>query len=125
MNSNVLRSIGAVAAGMVAIVVLSYGTDFVLEGVGVLPRGRLYGSWLLIVAVLVYRCLYSVIGCYIAARLAPGRPMRHALSLGVLGLIVSAAGTAATWNMHLAPAWYSLALIVLALPCAWVGGKPF
>jgi hypothetical protein len=36
-------------------------------------------------------------------------------------------GTVVTWNRGPAfgPHWYPLALIVIAMPCAWVGGKLF
>jgi len=64
-----------------------------------------------------------VLGSYIAATLAPNRPMKHALALGVVGFVVNILGAVATWNMNLAPAWFTLALIALALPCAWLGGK--
>lgn len=72
-----------------------------------------------------YRIVYGAVGGYIAARLAPNRPMAHALAGGVVALIVSVAGTAATWNRgaEFGPHWYPLALIVIAMPCAWAGGK--
>ena len=41
---------------------------------------------------LAYRIVYGVVGGYIAARLAPRNPMRHALALGVVGLGLSTAG---------------------------------
>ena len=47
--------------------------------------------------------------------------MGHALTLGVLGLLASSAGAIAMWGVG--PAWYPLALIALALPNAWIGGK--
>lgn len=47
--------------------------------------------------------------------------MAHALALGALGLIACTAGAISMWG-HGA-AWYPLALIALALPCAWAGGK--
>gem|GEM_PF-6637786 len=34
-----------------------------------------------------YRIAFQVAGCYIAARLAPVRPMEHALGLGGAGFI--------------------------------------
>ena len=73
----------------------------------------------------VYRTVYGVGGSYLIARLAPDRPMQHALVGGVVGLAVSIVGAAVTWNRGPAfgPHWYPLALIVLALPTAWVGGK--
>jgi hypothetical protein len=72
-----------------------------------------------------YRIVYGVAGGYLAARLAPDRPMQHALTLGVVGLAISIAGAVATWNAGPAfgPKWYPLALIALALPCAWAGGR--
>lgn len=44
---------------------------------------------------------------------------------GAIGILLTAAVTVATWNKGPAfgPHWYPIALIVLALPCAWVGGK--
>ncbi|MGH8501885.1 MAG: hypothetical protein ACREVE_05325 [Gammaproteobacteria bacterium] len=71
---------------------------------------------------LAYRCVYAVVGSYIAARFAPRNPMRHALVLGVIGLLLSLAGAIATIPMDLGPAWYPIALVVTALPCAWLGG---
>jgi hypothetical protein len=72
-----------------------------------------------------YRIVYGVFGGYIAARLAPDRPMQHTLALGVVGLVLSAAGAVATWNAgpEFGPRWYPLALVATALPCAWMGGK--
>lgn len=116
------RRVVSVIAGFVAIVILSVGTDAVLEQTGVLPRGALFGTGPVLLA-LTYRSVYSVIGCYIAAKLAPDHPMGHALALGVLGFVVSAVGSVVARD--LAPAWYGLALVVLALPLAWLGGKLF
>jgi len=72
-----------------------------------------------------YRVVYGVAGCYIAARLAPDRPMRHAMALGVVGLALSIAGAVVTWDRGpgFGPKWYPLALIAIAIPCAWLGGK--
>lgn len=113
----------SVAAGFVSIVVLSYATDAVLEGSGALPYDNLNVAWHLIVGVIFYRLAYSVLGCYITARLAPDQPMRHALALGAFGLALSIVGTVVSWNMNLAPAWYSLTLVVLSVPSAWLGGS--
>jgi len=73
----------------------------------------------------VYRTVYGVLSSYITAWLAPSRPMGHALVGGAIGLAVSIVGAAVTWNKGPAfgPHWYPLALVVLALPTAWVGGK--
>jgi len=122
--SHIGRSIGAVLAGIVAVVILSLGTDIVLHAVGVFPPwGQPVGDNPLLLAT-IYRTVYSVVGSYITARLAPDRPMQHTLAGGVVGLVVSIAGLAVTWNKGPAfgPHWYPLALIALAMPCAWAGG---
>ena len=49
--------------------------------------------------------------------------MGHALLGGAIGMALGTAGATATWNKGLGPHWYPLALIVTALPSAWVGGK--
>jgi hypothetical protein len=72
-----------------------------------------------------YRTVYGILGSCVIVRLAPDRPMQHALAGGVVGLIVSTAGAVVTWNKGPAfgPHWYPLALILLAIPTAWMGGR--
>jgi hypothetical protein len=72
---------------------------------------------------LAYRCVYAVAGSYIAARLAPYAPMGHALALGFIGLALSLTGAIVTIIKYdLGPDWYPIALVLTALPCAWLGG---
>ena len=72
----------------------------------------------------IYRTIYGVAGSYMAARFAPNRPMLHAMILGVLVLAASTAGAVVTWNKGVfGPHWYPVALVVLAIPTAWAGGK--
>ena len=125
MNKKTLKSIGAVVAGFVVVVVLSLGTDVVLHAAGVFPPWDQRMSDALFLLATVYRTIYCIGGSYIAARLAPDKPMKHALMLGVVGLIVSTAGAVATWNRgpEFGPHWYPVALIVTAIPCAWLGGR--
>ena len=79
----------------------------------------------LFVLATAYRTIYTVAGGYITARLAPNKPMGHVWTLGVIGLLAAIAGTVATWNKgpEFGPKWYPLALVVLAIPCVWLGGK--
>lgn len=81
-------------------------------------------SGLLLLAT-VYRTIYGVLSSYITARLAPQKPMAHVLILGLMGLAANALGTVSTWHNGPAfgPHWYPIALTVLALPTAWLGGK--
>ena len=120
-----LRSIGAVLAGLLAVVILSLGTDLALHAVGIFPPWGQPMSGALFLLATVYRSIYSVVGCYLVARLAPDRPMQYALALGVVGVVVSIVGAVVTWNRgpEFGPKWYPIALIVLAMPCAWAGGK--
>lgn len=121
------RSIAAVLAGMFAGIVLTIGTDVVLHAIGVFPPwgASLAGFDGALLLATVYRAVYGVLGSYLAARLAPDRPMWHALVLGAIGLAACIIGAVVTWNKGPAfgPHWYPLALIVLALPQAWAGGK--
>ncbi len=119
------RSVTAVLAALVANAVLSLGVDQLMHTLGVYPPwGQPMPDSLFLLAT-AYRVVYSVAGSYIAARLAPDRPMQHALALGAVGVVVSLAGTVATWNRgpEFGPKWYPLALIALAMPCAWAGGR--
>ena len=121
----ILRSLGALFAGFVVVVVLSLGTDVALHATGVFPPwGQPMADGLFLLAT-AYRTVYAIVGSYLTARLAPSRPMGHALLGGVIGLVLSTAGAVATWHRgpEFGPHWYPLALVVTALPCAWVGGR--
>jgi Na+/citrate or Na+/malate symporter len=125
--SRVLRSIGAVLAGMIVGIALTLGTDELLHLTHVFPPwgDSMAGYDGALLLATVYRTVYGIAASYITARLAPRRAMLHAMVGGVLGLLVSIVGAVATWNKGPAfgPHWYPLALIVLALPSAWAGGK--
>jgi hypothetical protein len=112
---------------MVVVIILSLATDLALHAAGIFPPlGQPMANPLLLLATL-YRTIYSIAGSYITARLAPYRPMGHALAGGVVGVVMSTLGAVATWNRgaEFGPHWYPLALIALAMPCAWAGGKLF
>lgn len=118
-----LRSAAAVLAGFIAVIVLSLGTDQALHVL------RVYPPWdqpmhdpLLNLLALSYRIVYAVFGSYLTARLAPHAPMRHALIGGAIGLVLSVGGVIAATQIELGPMWYPIALVVTALPCAWMDG---
>jgi len=119
-----LRSTAAVLLGLFAVVALSLGTDQVLHTLGVYPPWSqpMYDPGLNFLA-LAYRCVYAVVGSYIAARFAPRTSMRHAVALGIVGLVLSVAGAIVTITMvDVGPNWYPVALVLTALPCASLGG---
>jgi len=120
-----LRSVGAVLAGLIAVVVLSTATDAVLHSTGVFPPLGTPMSDPQFALALVYRSIFAIAGSYLAARLAPNRPMQHALILGVIGFVISLLGTIATWNAgpEFARKWYPIALVLTSIPCGWIGGQ--
>ena len=61
-----------------------------------------------------YRIVIGVGGAWFTARLAPGKPMKHAMILGYAGVVLALVGLVATWNLGLGPRWYPIALAVLA-----------
>ena len=119
---SILRRIGTVLAGLVAIFAVTTATDLVMHLSGVFPpmhappmSGRLF------LLAFAYRTVFDVAGSYLTARLAPDRPMQHALALGAIGLLLSIAGAVALRGAG--PSWYPLGLAASALPCAWLGGR--
>src|SRR5215216_6602981 len=121
----IVRTIGAVVAGLLFIVILSVLTDVVMHATGVYPPWFTYMPDSLFLLATAYRSVYSILGSYLTARLAPQRPMLHALILGVVGVVLSIVGALSTWNKgpEFGPKWYPIALIVLSVPLAWIGGQ--
>jgi len=116
------RSVVAVLVGIVVGAALSLGVDMVLHATKIYPPwGKSMSDGLFALAT-AYRLVFSVLGCYVIARMAPNRPMLHALAGGAVGLILCIVGAVATWNSDIGPHWYSVLLAVTALPCAWLGG---
>ena|SRR6185369_9769231 len=118
------RSVGAVFAGFGAGFVLSMGTDEILRLLKVYPPWGVTMTDGLFLIATTYRVLYNIMGCALTARLAPNKPMGHALVIGALGTVVGLAGAAATWNHlpSLGPHWYSVTIAAVSMPCAWFGG---
>jgi len=119
------RSVVAVLAGFVTILVTHTGTDAVLHATGVFPPAGQTMSDALFVFAASYRFVFSVFGAYVTARLAPARPLKHALVLGSIGVALSLAGLLATLGRgpEFGPIWYPLSLVLVSLPCCWLGAK--
>jgi len=121
---NILKGIGAILAGIVFIVTTHTLTDMVLEKLGIFtpPHQGFHTTWMVVTAT-IYRTIYTIIGGYVTAALAPNRKMRYVIILGIFGKVAGTLGAVATIPMGIAPAWYPIALAVLAFPSVWIGGK--
>ena len=76
-------------AGVLTVVALDIGIDAVMHAIGVYPLwGQPMAGTLFLLAT-AYRMVDGIAGSYIAARLAPRRPMQHALIIGAVGLVLS------------------------------------
>src|SRR5258705_13566504 len=104
------KSIWAVVAGVLFIVVVTTLVDIVLHATGVFPPIDQPINDTLALLATSYRIVISVGGAWLTARLAPSKPMKHALILGCVGVVMGLVGLAATWNLALGPRWYPILL---------------
>lgn len=120
-----LRSAAAVIAGFAVTFILSVGTDAVMHALGVFPefgKGMSDGKFALAAS---YRVVFTILGGYVAARLAPHRPMAHAWALAWIGLAAGTLGLIAYFwisSPAMGPLWYSLSIPLSALPAVLTGG---
>ena len=120
-----LKSILAVIAGILFIIIVSTIVDQVLHAVSVYPpEGEPLTDALALLAT-AYRFVIGIAGAWLTARLAPQNPMKHVMILAGIGIILGLIGVLATWNKGLGPRWYAIALVVLAIPQCWLGGKSY
>lgn len=118
---SILKATGAVFAGFVVVALLSTATDAILEKAGVFPSigDGLFIPWMLALA-LAYRCIYTVLGGYVTARLSAEHARRNVIVLGSIGTIAGIAGAVYGWD--LSQHWYPIAIAVTAYPLTWFGG---
>lgn len=118
-----VRSLVAVISGFVLIFALSLGTDLAIRAAmpALFEESGRTESVAILLLTIGYVGLYATLGCYLAARLAPRRPMTHALLLGALGLVFTAVGSSVSWDT--APAWYHVLSLMLVMFWAWLGGR--
>jgi len=121
MSAHVLKTSGALLAGLLSNVVLAVSTDLALSASGLLPPfGTGYSQAGLLSLALAYRTLFAGVGGFLTARTAPSAPGRHVAWLMLIGLfigLVSAMGGRAMF-----PAWYLLGIVALSVPATWLGG---
>ena len=116
------KGIWAVVAGLLFIIIVTTLVDIVLHVVRVYPpMGEPMTDGLAVIAS-AYRLVIGIAGAWLTARLAPEHPLKYAFILGVVGTVLGIFGIVQTWNLGLAPRWYSISLAVLALPQCCFGG---
>jgi hypothetical protein len=118
------RRILAIIAGVLVTALPAVATDLILAATDFFPNyGKERLADHLLVVATIYRFIYGVGGSYVAAKIAPDRPMAHSLFLGVLGTFLGIVGVVTTWNAGpiYEPKWYAIMIAVIALPSAWLG----
>jgi hypothetical protein len=124
MKNNVLKSIGVLLLAFVVNGLLSVVTDFLLESTGVLPDPSkgLFETWAIIL-VLFYRAVYTVFTGFIIAKLAPSKPVLHALILGLIGTVVTILAVSSPTFAGKAPLWFGYTLAAITIPAMILGVK--
>jgi hypothetical protein len=125
MKNTLLKSILAVLAGFLTVAILSTTMDAILEGMGILPPNthpELLVTWMLGLA-FIYRSVFTVLGGYITARLAPQNKLKHVKALMILGGVGGILGAIFGWN--LSENWYPILLALTGPLFIWLGGKLF
>src|ERR1051325_1649735 len=118
--SSKFRSVGSVFGGLAAVFLITTVTDVILHAIGLFPPWTQRMADALFLVALAYRVVYGIVGGYLTARLAPQRPVTHALALGIAGLALSVAGAIVNvTHPEMGPLWYPLVLILVAIPTAW------
>jgi hypothetical protein len=120
-----MKSVLAVVAGLVVTIVLSTGVDLLVVKTGIFPAKSADNTDLHWAIITTYRAVIAIFGCWVTARLAPSRPMMHALIAGGIGMTLAVLGAIFAWGKgpQFGPHWYAIAVALTALPCAWIGGK--
>lgn len=118
------RSIWAVVAGLIVVVGLALIGDVISQKTGLYPMDGSVATNGAFAIFLAYRLVFTVLGGYVTARLAPQNPVKHAVILGAIGTAGALAGVIAMAVKNMpGPVWYPWALVITAIPCTWLGAK--
>lgn len=118
----ILKSTGAIIIGLIAGASLSILSDYIMAAAGLMNMERFKDTPShIVLIVILYRFLFNTAGCYLTAKLSPFKPMLHALAVGVIGLLLSLIGMVFMWEQ--ATPFYNIAIMLISLPSAWIGGK--
>src|SRR5882672_5083394 len=104
------KSFLVVVAGALVIIVVTTLADIVLHVTGIFPPMDQPINDALALLATSYRIVISIGGAWVTARIAPEKPMKHAIILDRVGVVLGLVGVVTTWNMGLGPRWYPTAL---------------
>ena len=117
------RSLWAVAAGFLTVVILSTVVDQIFHMLDVYPPwGQPMPETGDNALALSYRIVITILGGWITARLAPRNAMKHVWILGLIGFGVGVAAAIATIPLNWGPAWYPVLIPITGLPATILGG---
>lgn len=107
--------------GVLANFLIAIFIDIILHAQGVFPEMGTRMTDAQSAIAFSYRLLAAIVGGYLTARLAPNQPMKHAVILGSIGIVLSSMGL--IMGADLGPIWYPASLVVISLPASWAGAK--
>ena len=116
------KSVWPIIAGFLLLAALSVGADMILRGLFPKAFGPSEApqNAPASVVTIFYAGAFGVLGSYLTARLAPSRPVMHALALGGIVFLFTLGGVVGSW--HRAPAWFNFSFLAMVFPSAWLGG---
>lgn len=118
----VLKSIGAVLAWFILIFALTPVTDILVQKAGFMTLEPVDANpRRVFVVVILYRCIYYAAWGYLTARLAPSKPMGHALIVWVIVFILTGIWTIMYWGVW--PARYPVLVTLTSIPAVYLGAK--
>jgi hypothetical protein len=120
----VLRSVGAVLAGLLVNIVVVGALEQVLRATGIFPSmGQPMADQQWAIA-LANRVVFAVVGGWLTARLAPAGPMRHVVVLGGIETVLSVLFVLINWNKgpEFGPHWFGISVAITCVPLAVLGG---
>ncbi|MES2681486.1 MAG: hypothetical protein V4635_16435 [Bacteroidota bacterium] len=132
MKKTALKNISAVILGFSITLVLTRGTDILLENTGIFPtveQQQKFGFnilWMNLVAI-SYRIVFTIAGGFITVKLSASKPIRNIMILGITGTMIAIAGNLVVSQIpemaDVLPLWFSIALVIIAYPSVWIGGR--
>jgi hypothetical protein len=121
INDQMVRIIGAVLAGYVAVGILVVLTDLIFAAAVPGFRAMTPAPLYYFVTLTFTNTLYSIAGGYLCAAIARASVRTATLGLMIFGEIMGVVATVLSWRTE--PHWYAFGLLVLFPLAVWIGSK--